>query len=448
MSAPDVSALLDVASAPVESPEPAEPELEAPEAGAEAEPEASEGGQPEEPQPEAKVDGRTNPAAIRSALKAFRDADPKNAPLARELNDGYGRYTAYKSEFPTVAAAREARALLDAIGGSEGITGLQETVRSVNETDRLLYAGDAKVLDSLYEDMKSNGSEGAFAKLAPAYLDKLRSVNEQAYFETLKPHFFQGLVDTGLPNVLQAIAKAAAGDKPDIETIKQLVNGASEWFDNLRNSVEARDKSKLDPERQAFEKERSDFQTTKQKEFQEGVASAAEGINNRELGLELGKYLKLPFFKNFSLESKRDLGAGIKQELYRQLQAETADGKKNAYQTQMDAFFSVASPDAAKIKAYHEATVKRLAAGIVKSVVSRRYPNYAAKTPGIAKPAAGKPAAAQPAAGAPAKPRFLTQRPTPDQLDMTKDPNKYLLISGRGYLKGTGQFVSWNPRYR
>lgn len=450
MAAPDVSALLDVASAapPAETPA-AEPEVETPDGGEFTETETPEtGGEPEQ-KPEAKIDGRTNPAAIRSALKAFRDAAPENAPLARELNDGYGRYTAYKAEFPTVAAAREARALLDAVGGSEGITGLQDTIRSVNETDQLLYAGDGKVLDSLYEDMKANGSEGAFAKLASPYLDKLRSVNEKAYFDVIKPHFYQGLVDTGLPNVLQAIAKAIAGDKPNIEAIKELVGGATEWFDNLRNSVETGDKSKLDPERQAFEQERNEFKTAKQREFQEGVAGDAERINNRELGFEFGKYLRMPFFKNFSLEQKQDLGAGIKAELMRQLSAKTASGKKNAYQTQMDAFFSMSSPDAAKIKGYHESTVKRLASQVVKTVIQRRYPNYAAKAAAAPKPAAsGKTDAAAPTPGAPVKPTFVSQRPAPEQLDMTKDPNRYLLISGRGYLKRSGKFVTWNPKFK
>ena len=155
-SAPDISALFDVASTPepVTPPEPVtseetnlEPTEETtPETGGEtpgdgeSTPEAGAEGD------ERPVDGRTNPAAIRSALKAFRDLDPKNAPIARELNNAYGRYTAYKSVFPKVADAQSAKAILDAVGGNDGIAGLQQTIKSVNETDQLLFSGDRKVL--------------------------------------------------------------------------------------------------------------------------------------------------------------------------------------------------------------------------------------------------------------------------------------------------------------
>jgi site-specific DNA-methyltransferase (adenine-specific) len=47
-----------------------------------------------------KVDGRTNPAKIRSALKAFREASPENAQAAKALNDSYGRWEAAKQVFP------------------------------------------------------------------------------------------------------------------------------------------------------------------------------------------------------------------------------------------------------------------------------------------------------------------------------------------------------------
>lgn len=443
-SVPDVAAMLDIASAsPQVDPTPVEvPETEVPETPEGAEPEGGETPEGQEPA-EKQVDARTNPAQIRSALKEFRDLKPENAPIARQLNDIVGRYGAYKTEFPTVAAARDARALLDAVGGGEGLSTLQATVKSVNDTDAALYAGDPKVLDSLYEDMKTAGKQDAFAKLAGPYLDKLRGLNEKAYFETLKPHFFQGLVDVGFPNVMQALSKALSGETPDMATAKGLLEEMTGWFDNLRNTVETNDKTKLDPERQAFEQERTEFQSTKQKEFNNNVATACDTSNNRELGTELGKYLKKPFFKNLGLEGKQDLGVGIKSQLFAELKAD------KSYQSQMDAFFSVPSPDKAKIEQYHNAKVKTMAARIVKSVVSRRYPNYDAKAP-MLKAVTGKPAipGVKPITPVAVKPTFVTTRPPQDQLDMSKDPDKYLMISGRGYLKGSGKFVAWSPKYR
>jgi len=440
MAAADVSAMLDIAgSAPQSDPTP----TETPDFGTEETTETEsqvEGAEEtqQSDQSEKKIDARTNPAAIRTALKAFRDSAPENAPVARELNNAYGRYSAYKQEFPTVAAARDARALLDAVGGNEGLTTLQATVRSVNETDALLYAGDGKVLDSLYDDMKSAGKQAAFSKLASPFLDKLRQVDEDGYFEVLRPHFFQGLVDVGLPTVIQSLNKILSGEKPDLEAAKTLLGEVNGWFDNLKKSVDGKDKSKLDPERQAFEQERTEFQTAKQKEFQTGVANACDSANNRELGTELKKYLSSPFFKNLSQEGKVDLGSGIKAQLFAELKAD------KAYQDQMDALFSVPNPDKAKIEQYHQSKVRQIASRIVKSVVERRYPNYQSKG-AVAKPPVK--AAAVSTTQQPAKPKFLTSRPSIDQLDMTKDPDMLLKFSGRGYMKN-GTFVTWNPKYR
>ena len=440
---PDVSSLIDIASSapqsdptPVETveAEPLEP-VEGGEPAPEGEPAAAEAEPTEKP-----VDGRTNPAAIRSALKEFRDTKPENAPIARELNNGYGRYLAYKTEFSTVAAARDARAMIDAMGGSEGLSTLQATVKSVNETDAALYAGDPKVLDSIMEDMRSAGKLDSFAKLAGPYLDRLRTLNEKAYFDTLKPHFFQGLVDTGLPDALQSLRKSLAGDKPDLATAAQLLDGMTAWFDNLRDGVETADKSKLDPERQAFEAERTEFQSTKQKEFNNGVATACDTVNNRELGTELGKYLKKPFFRNLQQAGKHDLGSGLKSQLFAELKAD------KTYQSQMDAFFSVPAPDRARIEQYHAAKVKTMAARIVRQVVERRYPAYDAKA--APKPAAAAAAATQSTAQVSAKPLFVTTRPLPGTLDMNKDPNGYLRMSGRGYRKADGKFITWNARYK
>jgi hypothetical protein len=160
MAASDVSALIDLASPatsdqPVEQVEEVVEPTEGVEPDAEGEVDAPESGEVVAPEGDKPVDGRTNPAAIRSALKAFRDLDPKNAPIAKELNNAYGRYTAYREVFPKVEEARNAKALIDANGGHEGIASLQETIRAVNETDQLLYAGDPRVLDQLIEDFKS-----------------------------------------------------------------------------------------------------------------------------------------------------------------------------------------------------------------------------------------------------------------------------------------------------
>lgn len=459
MAAADVSALLDIASTPdltpvtPSSPSP-EPDTEtADSALPEAAPEQPEGQQSDEssgdvqddtPGEEKPIDGRTNPVQIRSALKRFRDSAPENAGPARELNNGYGRYLAYKDSFPTVDEARSAKALLDAVGGDTGLATLQEQVKSLGETDSLLYSGDPRVLDNLIDDMRSEGKLDAFGKLASPFLDKLRSVDEKAYLAALKPHFFQQLVNVGVPNVLQSIQKALSSEKPDLETARGWIAEFNNWFDNLRNGVETAAKAGLDPERQAFQQERTKWESERTDTFKREVASSNVSHTLRSLGSALKPYMKLPYFKNFSDASKKDLASGLFQQAISEL---TAD---KSYQSQMDAFFSQKAPDRKSIEQYHAAKLDSMSQRIVKSMLETRYPNYArgAKaTPTSVKPAAAKPGAAgqQPTAG---KPVFVNARPKYEDLDMDKDPNKYLFISGRGYRKADGRFVTWNPRYK
>jgi hypothetical protein len=450
-SVADVSSIVDSVSSPDPSPAPppeveaSEPEITTPDSSTPDAPEVDAATPPDSPDsggeitPEPSVDGRTNPAQVRSALKALRDSDPKNAPIARELNDAYGRYNAYKESFPTVADARNAKAFLDANGGVEGLTSLHETIQSVNETDSLLYAGDPRVLDSLIEDMKAEGKLDAFSKLAGPYLDKLRGLNEKAYFETIKPHFYQTMAELGIGRVFTALHNALSGEKPDLETAKGWAIELNRWFKEIEDGVKQTDKSRLDPDRQAFEKERSDFQTTKQKEFQSGVANEADSYNNHALGDALRPYFKLPYFKNLTSNrsSLISLAKEVKGTLFEELNAD------KTYQAQMAAFFAGKSPDKSRIAQYHQAKVDTMAKRIVKQVIETRYPDYAKKTALAPQPAA---APAPDAAAQKGQPEYVKAKPEWDSIDWSKDPGKMLFVTGKAYLKGSGKFVYWGKQ--
>lgn len=432
----DVSSLLDVASAPpptaveepiVESPESGESEVETPESGE---------SQEKAPEGDKAVDARTNPDSIRKALKAFRETSPENAPVAKELHNIVGRYNAYKQEFPTVSAAREAKAILGAVGGTEGLASLQETLRSVNDTDSKLYSGDPRVIDDLIEDFKRENKLDAFGKLAQPFLDKLRTTDEKAYRAALRPHFFQGLVDSNFPTVLGALSEELGAEKPNVDKLKGIVSNIAKWLDGERNAVESGAKANLDPDRQAFEKERTEFQTAKQKEFQASVNADWNRENSRVLGEALRPYMKLPFAKNWTDGTKQSLAREIMGTLLTDL---TAD---KTYQSQMDALWNTKSPDKAKILDYHKAKVETIGKRIVNQVLENRYPGFRKATSTIkAKPATTTTEA--PRAG---RPSFITTKPALDQMDMTKDPDRMLLTTGRAYLKGSGKFVSWNPK--
>jgi hypothetical protein len=449
MSAGDVSGLIDLATTPdVPSPTPSPEETvttapETDQAPVDTDVSSDPTDVAEEQQQgetdEKSIDARTNPAAVRAALKALRDSDPKMAPIARQLNDAFGRYNAYKSVFPKVADAQNARALLDAVGGEEGFTGLQESVKAIQATDAKLYAGDPSVIDDIIEDMRSEGKIDAFGKLAKPFLEKLRATDEKAYFAAMKPHFYEGLRGVGFGNVVQNLAQLLSGDQPNIEGARALTTQMSEWFEDLKAGVDSQSKETLDPERQAFEQERTKFQTERQKEFHNSVATACDGHNNTSLSAALKPYLREPFFKNFERESLEDLGRGIKQQLYAEL---TAD---KVYQTQMDAFFAQKNPDKAKIQKYHQAKVDSISARIVKDVLNRRYPNRGKAVSTAPKKAA--PAQTQQQAGGKTQFQYVQSKPDWSEINWDMDPRQTAYITGRAVLKN-GRAVSWNPKDR
>jgi hypothetical protein len=446
----DVSGLLEAAASP--SPAPTETTVEETPTESTVEEtsekqEATEGGEGAEKTDKDSVDARTNPDAIRKALKTWRDSSPENAPIARKLNYIVGHEKAYTEVWPTVAKAKEAKFLLDSIGGGEGLSTLQNTIKSVNETDAMLYAGDPRVLDNILEDMKKAGKVEAFGKLASPFLDKLRETDEKSYFTALRPHFFQGLIDSGFPDVLTSIEEALGAQvdgkpTPNVDLLKRLAGDMRKWFTGLDKSIEAGRKTALDPDRQAFEKERTAFQTEKQKAFQTEVNSEWNRSNNQALGEALKPFLKLPFAKNWTDKTKVSVAQEITRTLLSELEAD------KSYQAHMDGLWSEAKPDKGKILSFHKNKLNLIANTIVQDVLDARYPGFSSVKGAPVKPAAATPA--QPAAAAtPGKPVFQSSKPVTGDPTIDWDrTTDVMYATGRFYKKGEKMMRTWNAKFK
>jgi hypothetical protein len=420
-------------SEPVETPE----GMDLPESG--EQPVDREGAEGEEAEGEPKaegddkqVDARTNPAKIRAALKVLRDSDPANAGIARELNDAYGRYQGYKSVFPKVGDAQAAKITLDAAGGTEGIAHLQSLVANVNQTDANLYSGKGEVIDSLLEDMKSNGHPEALGKLAPHYLDVLEGHDKAAYETAMNPRHLSFLDSVNFPGIVNALAKAAQSG--DTDTVSKIVAEMGRFYNDFRKDNEG--KANVNPEKEAWEKERDESRSNETKTFQTGVATACVNENKSAILSSLKQYVKdNPYFKSWSQRMLANLGNDIHQELFRQL-------KGNAgYQSQMGALWSVGKPDGDKIKSYHKSVAALMAPRIVKEVLDKDYSGYAKRA--VSKPPI--PAAKNgkaPEAQVQTKPNFVFAEPAFADIDWGKDPARNLYTTNKAYLK-SGKFVQW-----
>ena len=417
------------------------------------------------------IDTKATPENVRKGLKAFRDADPaKNGAIVKELHGAHERFNAYKTEFPTVQAAKEAKAFIESIGGEEGYTKLNESIDAVKATDELLYAADPQLWKNVLEDLKASGHPEAFGKLAPAYLSELKVHDADAYYNTFKPHFFNGLKESRMDVMLNSLtaalgAKDAEGKAaPDVKSIASLVQNMNSWYKDIEAEEQSRTKEpEVSVEQKKFLEEKAAFEKTKSADAQEkitnwenSVAETAEKNNNVTLGAALKPFLKMPFFKDFQRETKIDLGNGIKEDLYAALKAD------KAYQTQMAALWKGGNnaTNNAKIQKFHQDWLNDNAVRLVTKTVQRRYPGYAkgGSAAGRVAAAAEKKTADTKAGVASVtnnKPIYVASRPanliretvTVGGREYKPNDLQMMQIAGRGFVKSTDgksyRLVTW-----
>ena len=409
------------------------------------------------------------PSNVRAALKAMRDADPKNAEVVKQLHGSFERWTAAKAIFPKgVAEMQEAKAFIDSVGGPEGYEKLQQQAEAVSASDELLYAHDSRLWDNVIEDLKANNHPEALAALAPSFLSKLKAHDIDGYYNTTIPVVAEAMKEVHMDSFVNQFNSALSekNDKgeivPNIARITSLVKSITDWYSELDKDAKTRttepaetpERKKFLEEKAAFEKTKSDAATAERTKFESGVAEECEKRNNDLLGKALGGFLKMPFFKDFPRETLVDLGNGIKERLYAALKADPT------YQIQMKAMWKQKTPDRAKMIQYHEAKVQSIANDIVTKTVQNRYPGYAKGGSASGKAAAAvtkkadttKEAAKSVATG---KPIYVASRPTNLIRDAIKVGGKdystsdliTLQIMGRGFVKSTDgksvKFITW-----
>lgn len=204
-----------------------------------------------EPKPaiDPKADNRRNPDALRKTLKWLRENGGEHSERAVDLERMLGEMKSYKAVAPTVREAREAMQAIKSIGGAARIAELQTASVHMAEVDSMLEAGDPKVLDEIFE-MAPKG----IAKLAPAILERLAQADPQAHGQIQKAETAKYLESQGFSSAFDAAVEAF--NAKDYTTAQRLLTQISNWGKGLLTASAA---PKVDPERQAFEKERETF---------------------------------------------------------------------------------------------------------------------------------------------------------------------------------------------
>jgi hypothetical protein len=421
------------------------------------------------------IDTKATPDNVRKALKAMRDASPANGAVVKELHGAFERWNAAKAVFPKgVSEMQEAKDFIESIGGTEGYEEKVGMLEAVKATDELLYTADPVLSQNVYDDMKAQGKQENYGQVVGNFVSHLKTVDPAGYYKHVtQPLFFEGLVESHMPGMLNAINNAlnatdAEGKPaPNIAALKGYIqgkSGLSEWFKDLETDEANRKKEpEITPERKKFEAEKAEFEKTKAAEttkskttYEEGIATDAEHYNNRALGAAFAPFLKMAYFKEFPRETKVDIGNGIKERLYATLKAD------RGYQRQMDAFWK--KPYTPELKAevakFHNATLDRIANDVVTKTIQTKYPGYAkggsaagrVAAANVKKTTENRASAQSVATG---KPLYVASRPTNLVRDEIKIGEKVystsdltmMQITGKGFVKTTDgkgyRLVTW-----
>lgn len=388
---------------------------------------------------------------ITDALKSWKEASPEHAAIAKQLSEEHFRLRAFEQSFGNAREARELRMFLNEVTGTakgqratlqavkDHWSGLQTFRQNVEDSDQLLYSGDPKVIENILGDLKEQNKLDALGKLAPKFIEALAANDAAGYGRIASSLISSELRSAGFVGTFNSAFKALQSG--DVEAAKESLGTIARWFSQVEKLASDAKSPKVDLERQAFDKERAEFEKSKVTEFRTGVAREADKTDNVTLGSALKGYLRSPFFKDFPRPTLIDLAQSIKAELRSRLQGD------KAYQTQMKTHWNAKSPDKAKLLEYHNTKVEAIAEEVVRTVVQRRYPQYSKG----ATAAAGRAAATQQKtatetattqSSSETKPVYVAKKPDWNAIDWNADPRQLNYIAGKAKLK-TGRWVTW-----
>lgn len=242
-------------------------------------PESTPKNQDNQPVEQPKLDKRTNPDALRKALKHFRENGGEFAQAVPEIEKGLGELKSYKAAIPTVREARDLMQTVNSFGGVEKIATMRESIGRYEEVDRMLEAGDPGFLDEVAE-MAPQG----MVKLLGPMLDKVAGIDGAATYKAIEPYALQYLTINQFPNMLNEMLSAIRDNNQDglSNAAKKLIN----WYKSAQEGMTK--VPSVDPERQEFESEREKF-------YREQFEGKLQQVFDRTLGHAeetLGKYLK------------------------------------------------------------------------------------------------------------------------------------------------------------
>lgn len=383
---------------------------------------------------------------MRAALKALETQHPESAKYLKQARDNHARLFALTQlEEKGIDGVRENYDALKTLvindpqgkelHGIEAARHMQEQLAGIEEVDNLLIAGDPKAFDALGEDFNAG-----LAKLAPAYLDRIKTHDPAAYEAAVLPHFVGILASSDLVkeyNALVDVLNAQNDPRFDAKTkadftmtqlakMGQWLNAQQAKAGEIKPVARGTDgaddltaqRTELDQERQKLHWD------TKIKP----LAVAHENKTFETLFAPYGSRLKL------DAPAKADLMEAFKAGIQR---AGTADQE---YLRQMKIYRGQKNPDPVAVANFVKNAINKHSKPVMEALIRARYSPFLNGKPKTAAPTngAGKPRG-------PVEPNveIRTVKPPMNEIDHQRTPIEWL--AKKQYRLFNGKVIQIRP---
>jgi hypothetical protein len=314
---------------------------------------------------------------MRAALKAWEAANPDSARFAKQARDNHARLFALTQLEPKgIDGVREKYALLDSLAvdnskGIDAVTAMQERLAGVEEVDEMLASGNPKAFDALGPDF-----DAGLAKLAPAYLDRVKASDPAAYEAAILPHFVSQLAQSDLVREYNALVDVLnAQDDPRFDDATKMKFAISQltkmerWMNGLAGKVgEIKPNGQVNTQQSELEQQRTELERERQQiHWDTKIQPPLVQHENKTFESLLAPYQKRLNLDKASIAARmRDFKTALK----------AAGEADKDYMRQMKIFRNQRNPDPAVVNNFVKNAITNKSKAIMDQIINENYGSF------------------------------------------------------------------------
>lgn len=386
--------------------------------------------------------GRETPSQLSKMQRELRQQHPEFANGLRTLNDGYYQAQAFKDVYSSPDEARASKALIESLGGDEGISKMRSTIEDIESFDAMLSEGDPRAIDGIAE-----GTPEGFKKLVPVALERLAKMDAEAYAQIMRGPLLAELESAGLNNFLSYAleeVKQAAGDPTNaalhLRYAQDALTRVGSWIQSEQKREEEfrSHRDYHDPRVKDLERREASLKQNQVQTWQDNVSRDLKSYRDSTIRPEIDKLLA---GKNVTAAGRSRFEDNVRMEMTKILNADPRYGRglKALYsQGKVSEAVKFGTPFVDKARRLALQTVNNDMFGTAQA--ARRSSGTQQAEPARQQSQSQQRAASQGSSSSD-KPRLVLRRPADEDIDWNKT-TRLDFITHKAYLT-SGERVAW-----